>query len=472
MHGVVGDGVTDNADALIALRNTLIADNRHRPTELFFRAGHYLYSNNRWIMGLTNLRVVGAPATLQCISTSKALYDSAPFPRDGMFSLQGDLQQARNSLEFVSGTRIADVVPGQREVVLIEKVVGKFAPGARVLVHGFSQQIGGYPPNLRYFEWARIAAVSLDGLVITLEKPLQREYSSSWPDFLYDDTPKEVQEPEVSYGASRILQLEDRQQRVGKYFYANFIELRDLKWLPNPNTTNALVIHALKQKYINLDLDDPQINLVVREGNECLVDSCTIGGTIELDKNLNECTIRNCIIRGGGTTHAIKAGTGVNRAIIHDNILEQRFNAITQECLQLNNNTISTMDIPDHSRWAAIEFYWSQTSGFKAVVENNLLLKRPNQKVVLLGKLEYTIIDMNALGDVVVDLSGGLPLLYKLRPGFEVQNSQGRVIGVVRAFGTDTISFDWIEQPAVGDTIVWDAVQTVIEIGAIDGQQH
>ncbi len=49
--GVVGDGATDNAAALIAMRQALRQDTS-KLYRIFFPPGDYRYTNNRWLFGI------------------------------------------------------------------------------------------------------------------------------------------------------------------------------------------------------------------------------------------------------------------------------------------------------------------------------------------------------------------------------------------------------------------------------------
>ena len=265
--GVVGDGVTDNSIKLIEMRDKLIARGRKHPYEIVFQKGRYLYTNNRWLMGLMDVKVKGNNTELQCISPSASIYDYAPFPRDGMFCLQGD-RSGLGGMEYVSGSRIQSAPSGQEFLEFFSPELNStIMEGDNVLIHGYAQQASGYTPNLRYFEWNKVAAVN--GSKVILESGLKNSYSSSWNDLIYNDTPIEIQEPVVKIGAARILKLSNRPQRVGVYNYAERIELSNITILDNPMFSDkyyGLTLQAREVVIDNLDLSkSPQTLVIARE---------------------------------------------------------------------------------------------------------------------------------------------------------------------------------------------------------------
>lgn len=91
-----------------------------------------------------------------------------------------------------AGWRIASVEASAREIALLERAPA-LAPGAIVFIAGRAQQfqnlhlpedkweLNGWPPNFRYFEFARLA--TFDGTVVTLDRPLSHAYHQGWRDY-------------------------------------------------------------------------------------------------------------------------------------------------------------------------------------------------------------------------------------------------------------------------------------------------
>ena len=91
-----------------------------------------------------------------------------------------------------AGWRIASVEASAREIALLEPAPA-LAPGAIVFIAGRAQQfqnlhlpedkweLNGWPPNLRYFEFARV--VTFDGNVVMLDRPLTHAYDQGWRDY-------------------------------------------------------------------------------------------------------------------------------------------------------------------------------------------------------------------------------------------------------------------------------------------------
>lgn len=55
----------------------------------------------------------------------------------------------------------------------------RFSIGQNVLVTGYNQQSGGFPPNMAFFEYHKVLAIN--GGAITLDTPLTYIYKSTWP---------------------------------------------------------------------------------------------------------------------------------------------------------------------------------------------------------------------------------------------------------------------------------------------------
>src|SRR4029077_6474802 len=73
--------------------------------------------------------------------------------------------------------------------------VSKIKPGRWHVVCGGCQQTGGYPPNVTYVDYVKVASVTQNGIV-TLDRKLRFGYSPTWYEDPSDDK---------SWGVGRIV---------------------------------------------------------------------------------------------------------------------------------------------------------------------------------------------------------------------------------------------------------------------------
>ena len=185
--GLNGDGEADSTAAFLRMRDAFLGD-RERMWEVEFRPGRYLTRAPHWLDGVGRVRLIGHGATLQMAH-----------PDFGLFSLSEPFRTQVwtppfNSTPIIThhaGWRIASVQTGARAITFLERAPA-LAPGAIVFIAGRAQQfqnlhlaerweLNGWPPNLRYFEFARV--VSFDGSVVMLDRRLSHAYDEGWRDY-------------------------------------------------------------------------------------------------------------------------------------------------------------------------------------------------------------------------------------------------------------------------------------------------
>lgn len=187
--GIAGDGVTDSTDGFLALRAHLLTD-RDRMWEVEFPPGHYLTRAPHWLSGIGRGRLIGYGATLQQMNANRALFaESEPFR-----TLQWTEPFIDPMREHHPGFKIASIAAGEQEVRFLSGSVPEaVAPGAIVFLGGYVQQTAnnhlprenriasGWPPNLRFFEYALVRGVAADS--VSLARPLRHAYDETWWDY-------------------------------------------------------------------------------------------------------------------------------------------------------------------------------------------------------------------------------------------------------------------------------------------------
>ncbi|WP_225771454.1 hypothetical protein [Inquilinus sp. Marseille-Q2685] len=197
--GARGDGEADDTSAFRAMHRTLrqrqaeddrfrAADPQRPPVEFVIRLdpGRYRYTWNRWTWGLRRVTVLGYGATIQCLHSGPYDIDQAPLMsnRDHYWAWAADGPAYGDTSAGPAeqyGLRLRTARPGDEAVTLLAPAAPlPFASGNWVLIQSYAQQQYGYPPNMRYFERARVTAV--DGLVIRLDRPLRHLHRDDWPE--------------------------------------------------------------------------------------------------------------------------------------------------------------------------------------------------------------------------------------------------------------------------------------------------
>jgi len=179
--GLVGDDATDNTQQLEVLRQYLV---QHDHTVVNFAAGQYRYTNFEWLHGVRNvmLRGVGSVGLRNVIknpwdirrvtlmANADMLTGPESIPEMGIAPtyLVDAANAGDRTLHLLSPSRIADI-----------------EPGTPILISGYNQYNGGWPPCLRFSEFATVTAVNWDQGLITLDAPLVHSYQSHWPGQLF-----------------------------------------------------------------------------------------------------------------------------------------------------------------------------------------------------------------------------------------------------------------------------------------------
>jgi hypothetical protein len=289
-HGAVGDGETDDTAALISLRTALLAAPEKHHT-VIFPPGHYIYTNNRWLLGVGSVTILMHGSKLQNVSTNawdenKRFLNTRDFWDDS-----GDVPRSSGSSVLNNGFILADAAIG--DVTVAMDTAGEetnFAVGDRVYLQGFNQQDGGYPPNTRYFQWNEIASVGSGTL--TFVHPLHYAFrSSDWKDFsiAFDGDL-------LDYGKARVMNL-DR----ANWTYPRRIEFVGGEILKNPNSAADTVLVAsdrliLRGVKIHM-LVTPDFNREFLMDEQCIVTPAS-GNAFTPDKHCDRIDVLRSTLKG------------------------------------------------------------------------------------------------------------------------------------------------------------------------------
>jgi hypothetical protein len=196
--GAAGDGAADDTRAFRALHKAMreaqqaddaarAADPSRPQIEFFVHLppGCYRYTWNRWTWGVRRITVFAYGAAIQCMHAGPYDIDQAPLITNREhYWTWGEREPAYGGTPPVRedyGRLIHTARPGDTTVELLSaRDLVDFSPGAWILLQSYAQQMNGYPPNMRYFERARV--LTLENATIRLDRPILFMHKEDWPE--------------------------------------------------------------------------------------------------------------------------------------------------------------------------------------------------------------------------------------------------------------------------------------------------
>jgi len=293
--GVVGDGATDNSEALMAMRAYMTQYNDVGFKVVFPAGGHYVYNKNIWLNGVNDVIVDGLGSSFQCTESeawgadaslfSRHIFDDAPPDEPISFSGNGRITGCAQA-------RFETAAKGEYTIKLLPAVSGQpylsasdLAAGDKVFLWGYDQQLWGFPPNCRHYEWNEVASVDTAAGTVTLVNPLEDEYRDDWRD--NDDW------DDVWYGSARIFKL-----HRPNFKYPDRVELRNLTFLQNPNSTSTQGFRFVCDTLILQNVIFPdEMGLFFGQNQIAEVNNCTFART-DIDKLGGSLLFHQCTVNG------------------------------------------------------------------------------------------------------------------------------------------------------------------------------
>lgn len=293
--GAVGDGTNDDTQAFLDMRTYIInqlGDGVTGPEEtvniLLTIGKHYTYTNNKWMYGLPNVRIIGNGAKLECTSTAAYTIDINAFcfqdwNVDTGFADRGGTE-ARDYGHFVDTT-----AKGQTVVNLVTAAdAANYSAGDIVLIGGFNNLDTGAPTEYRYFEYREVASADAGAGTVTLTERLAYDYSPNWPishqdNFTGDDL-----------GPARILRLNRPNRALTKR-----LEIEDVTFIRNRNktsTSRVQVTGVLDVIFRGCDMTD-MVETTQGSCRETFFQNCRFGN-FEGDKLADTVVFEGCRFNG------------------------------------------------------------------------------------------------------------------------------------------------------------------------------
>lgn len=354
-YNFVGDGATSNDTPWANLKTDLQA-NRDEDITVNFDAGIYQYTNNRGLFGCGKVTLQGAGKRLTLFrnaSTDAWSANHRPFNTKSIFLDDGDAAEDGNHT-FVSGYLIEDATEGASSVTLVTAgEASNFSVGERCLVHGFWQQEGGFPPNLRYFQYVVITAI--DNGVLSITPSLNYTFlADDW----YDYTAT-IDGETLTAGKARISPLERT-----NFYQPEYIKFADLQILKNPNgVVSDDVLLSVRELVLE--------NVIIRgdftpsESHSVLLDHVEVFDSIEGDKVVHGFTVLN------GRTHSgIGSCTGINEVTVRNHIFQNGLLQASARNVLVDANLLL---IPAATEYGAIQTHGSWTPA-KFIARDNVIV--------------------------------------------------------------------------------------------------
>jgi hypothetical protein len=443
---------TDNTSAFNAIHSYLLT---HDGAVLIFQrgSGAYEYTNNRWLQGVVNVRILFNGAALRNVTTGAwgirnatlavncDFFTSNCIPDDGAAAVT-----PINSVSAGSSSVIARTAGAATNV----------AVGNYVLIAGYNQQDGGYPPNLRYFEFHRITSVNASTGVIGLAEPLKYSYDANW-------YPQTNLGSENTVGPPFILSLD----RTGKYAFtlAENVTLEDLVLLSSPFNDGTRTYGDLYTGgVLNFLCEHCTIgNLTPSQNASVVIRNSTIYSA-EPDKLVDS------LIFDHDTIYWLGEGTGVNTINIRNSDLESGENLAPRQLI-LDHNKIWN---PGGGVGTGY------TSGFpvlSAKLTNNVIFQgnSDNTPAFYIGNSSaYALRAITASSSTELTVRFSWTTLGSLSLGSQISTSSGKT-GTVTSIEWDGSHLDifgiFSSAPAANDVFYYHNVQQVEFSGNSWGNQ-
>lgn len=303
--GAIADNSTDNATALIRMRDALLND----ATILYVincAQGVYLYSNNRWLHNVKKFWLKGNGTEIQNTNNAsyerdaRALHIRRPFENYGDVAYPGD-----GSVTWEMGYLINSASAGAASITCTTATdANNFSAGDRALLGGYRQQYSAsYPPLYRWFEFLEVSSSDGGTGVVTFTHEIGNKYNSSWYD--YDDGGGQTYS---TFGAPRLMNL-DRSD----YIFPEFAKFSNMIFGDNAAYTTSNENVTVPGENVIFENCTFNSNHFVPQCNKkiSVVDS-DIKYT-ELDKIVDFCYIENTNIGDDLADNGLVSAVGVNQ---------------------------------------------------------------------------------------------------------------------------------------------------------------
>jgi hypothetical protein len=327
---------TDYTQVLLNIQKAVLADQiaagdgKLRATILFRRGVTYNYTNNSWSGGMQYVTIAPDPG----------FNPRGPRPRlrniRGSFVFDSELaifssgagtafEQPPSTLKSLSPP-IFSAEPGQNFVNLRSSAnASKIKVGRWYLIGSYDQQVGGFPPNIRYFDFVRVTRVS--GSKISLDRRLRHHHKDN-----YFESPGVA----ASLGIARIIPLDlggpGGLKPTDPMRFTQRMTVGSIEFVKNPSTGNRSNVVV----YIASTLDAFFQNCIIpRPVPSIVAHMMFLGGTIQTSEPDK---IISTLIFDRLTSGEVGGATGVEYLLIRGSKMEPI--NVSPRQLRMINSTI------------------------------------------------------------------------------------------------------------------------------------
>lgn len=348
--GAVGDGIADDSDALNAMRDQIISDQAASLSTTFtmyFPAGKsFMYTKNHWTWGIRNLQLIGNGCTFQNTASFATLGSEAAYAlhlNRSCFELQGP----DDAMSIATNSQISlidNASSGASSVNLATPVeAANFPVGERVVVYSYEQLLsGGYPPDPRYVDYAKVTAANASTGVISIDTPLAHSHRSDCPEITG-----------AICGRARIMALDT----FASTLWGDTLYMENMTFLDNPNAGRPgdgpgpddplfrshqyVLVSGFQTAYLRNIVGSSLVPSCI---SKATFDTCNFFGTTP-DKFINDLLYTNCTLG----PNAISESTGVDLLDFESGTISMTTGSIMGYPRQLtfNNSTINQSGVDD-----------------------------------------------------------------------------------------------------------------------------
>ncbi len=252
--GTYGTPTGNNwTSVLLAIQTAILADQvtngdeQLRAVIPFHKGATYQYTNNHWLDGIQYYDVTstgsGANAILQNNGSGTA-YEGGPLNIGS-----GGAMNHQEGIK-VHCALIDTVAAGSTTVTCTTHAqTSRIIPGRWHAVIGSCKQLGGYPPSVQFIDYFKVDSVDAGTGIVTLDRPLKYDYSSTWWEDAADDQSfgRGWIVPWDTGGSGGAIPTDNRITLRGRFYSITFSA--------NPNGSNIMLL----EMHIQSDFDSCNI---------------------------------------------------------------------------------------------------------------------------------------------------------------------------------------------------------------------
>ncbi|WCT14398.1 hypothetical protein [Mucilaginibacter jinjuensis] len=254
--------------------------------------GSYLTKFNNWLAGIQCATVEGNGAS---IMSTYGAYDATATGAAQGLAMPSCYSTFDNNYPLLStnffGSKINSINNFTDTVSLISITeISTFNINDWILIYGYdNEQVGGFPPDSRYYEYAQIIATDATLGTIQLDRVIINSYDAAWPENLAQN----------DYGVPRIISLNRT-----NFTTIESLTMNDLSFLPFPGWVGTSATAERNGRASFFGYITAQINNVIcpacyiGQGKDIELNNFKVSVQCEIDKTIDSVIIRNSQIRG------------------------------------------------------------------------------------------------------------------------------------------------------------------------------